>query len=128
MPVPAAMVAPDARVMLPLPPLPAAVRNTLPAPLIGALTLIARYALSVNDALGLVQLMAALTLMSPTPLGSWMPSADAPVAVVDSTTLVPLFNAFEMVVAAVLSIVRSYGSTSHVPALPFGALALIDAA
>src|SRR6187402_492878 len=93
----------------------------------GALTLIARYAVSVSVLFGLVQLMAALTLISPTPPGFCTPAPDAPSAEVDSVTLVPLLSEFEIVVAAAVSMVRSYGSTSQVPALPCDALALIAA-
>src|SRR3954469_3782921 len=122
-PAPPAMVPPAARVMLPLlPAVPWAVSTTRPAPEIGALTLIARYAVSVSVLLGLVQLMAALTLISPTPLAFCTPAPEALPAEVDSVTLVPLLSEFEIEVAAVESMVRSYGATSQVPALPWATL------
>src|SRR4051812_29348385 len=106
-PAPPAIVPPEASVMLPLPPVPCAVSTTRPAPEIGALTLIARYAVSVNVEAGLVQVIAESTLMSPRPTGFCTPAPEALPADVDSVTLVPELSEFEIVVAAAASIVRS---------------------
>ncbi len=53
--------------------------------------------------------------MSPTPEVFWTPTPEALVAVVCSTTSVPASSVLEIVAAAALSMVRSVGSTSHVP-------------
>ena len=80
-----------------------------PAIVIGALTTIEWKADSVSIA-GVLHEIAASTLMSPAP--------PVPAALVDSVTFVPEPNVAFIVAAAAGSIVRSAGSSSHVPALP----------
>ncbi|MGF6984362.1 hypothetical protein QFZ99_003839 [Paraburkholderia atlantica] len=119
-PAPPVIAAPAAIVRLPVP----ACIVTAPEPVTDAFRLIALSASSVRLAFALVQLIAELTLISPAP-GVCTPAPVAPDAVVCSTTLVPPFSVVEISLAAVASMVRSVGSTSHVPARPNGAAAVM---
>src|SRR3984957_12722702 len=99
------IVPPEASVRLPL----VACMTTAPAPLIGEFTLMPLKADNVRVAAALVQVMGALTLMSPAP-ADCVPAPEADVAGVCSVPLVPAFKLLSMVVEAVESMVRGGGS------------------